>query len=713
MPRWREDPAKVSPMLASLEEPPLVRQGFIYEPKYDGIRAMIDLRPPASKTGAPTVGIYSRNGREKHAQFPEIVDALSRLARGLPHPVFLDGEIVAIDGTGRPLGFQHVQGRIHLTSPADIARAARDRPTALLLFDLLRDGDEDVRGEPLAARRLRLQKRLRPRGAAARVIRLSEIVPDDGRALLERARREGWEGLIVKDGQSVYQSGRRTPAWRKLKLLHEQEFVIGGWTEPRQTRQHFGALLVGYYDEGGALRWAGSVGTGFDQQELDRVAALLAPREIRDCPFADRFRTAERAHWVRPDLVAQIRFTEWTSDGLLRQPVYLGMRTDKRAKDVRRDGPSPSPADAPRGKPRAKTPAPAAPRGGGTSARRKPAAAPGSAASADDSGQRAALIDRLTSLEQARQDGDITLPNGDTLRVTNLGKLFWPALGITKGELLRYYVDVAPLILPAVDDRPLIMRRFPNGIGKPAFFQQRHPDHPPPGVRRAVLPPDVEPIDEEGPRDRLIGGSLTTLLYMTQLAAISQDPWFSRVADPRHADYAAIDLDPSEGAGFERVLDVARWVKDALDRFRIPAWPKTSGSRGLHIYIPLPRRTSYATGQLLCQMIATIVSDGHPRIATIERMVKRRPRGSIYVDYLQNILGKSLATAYSARASDYAGVSTPLTWKEVADGLDPRDFTIRTAPARFREKGDLWQPLRTSAPVDLKGILQADKRRRA
>ncbi len=773
MPRWRENPATVSPMLASLEAPPLVRPGFIYEPKYDGIRAMIDLRPPAAAASAgPVVGIYSRNGREKHAQFPEIVDALGRLARGLPHPVLLDGEIVAIDPAGRPLGFQHVQGRIHLTSPADIARAARDRPTALVLFDLLRDGDEDVRGEPLAARRLRLQKRLRPRGSVARVVRLSEIVPDDGRALLERARREGWEGLIVKDGQSVYQSGRRTPAWRKLKLLHEQEFVIGGWTEPRQTRQHFGALLVGYYDND-ALRWAGSVGTGFHQQELDRVAALLTPLEVRESPFADRFRTAERPHWVRPDLVAQIRFTEWTSDGLLRQPVYLGMRTDKRARDVRREGPVPAPAATPR----AKTPstpatrassASAAARGGGstpapprtaastrkpatsarkpaasarkpatsvrkpataarkpaasarrpaTSARmpataarqpaasaRKPAAAPHT--SAADDGRRAAVIERLTALEHARQDGDLSLPGGDTLRVTNLGKLFWPALGITKGDLLRYYVEVAPLILPAVDDRPLIMRRFPNGIGKPAFFQQRHPDEPPPGVRREVLPDDVEPIDEEGPRDRLIGGSLTTLLYMTQLAAISQDPWFSRVADPMHADYVAIDLDPQEGAGFDRVLDVARWVKEALDRFHIPAWPKTSGSRGLHIYIPLPRRTSYATGQLLCQMIATIVSEAHPRLATIERMVKRRPRGSIYVDYLQNILGKSLATAYSARASDYAGVSTPLTWAEVFEGLDPRDFTIRTAPARFREKGDLWQAFRTSAPVDLKAVLR-------
>jgi bifunctional non-homologous end joining protein LigD len=342
-----------------------------------------------------------------------------------------------------------------------------------------------------------------------------------------------------------------------------------------------------------------------------------------------------------------------------------------------------------------------------TAGTRRPAplAAP-RAGRSDDPAARRALIDRLSAMEDARQDGDVPLPNGDALRVTNLAKVFWPALGITKGALLRYYVEVSPLILPVVDDRPLIMKRFPNGIGKPAFYQQRHPEQTPPGVRREVLPDHVEPIDEEGPRDRLIGGSLTTLLYMTQLAAISQDPWFSRVADPLHQDFTAIDLDPQEGAGFDRVLDVARWVKDALDRYHIPAWPKTSGSRGLHIYIPLPRKTTYATGQLLCQIIATVVAEQHPRVATVERMVKKRPRGSVYVDYLQNILGKSLACAYSARASDYAGVSTPLTWKEVDEGLDPRDFTIRTAPGRFAERGDLWKAFRTSKPVDIKAVLR-------
>jgi bifunctional non-homologous end joining protein LigD len=193
---------------------------------------------------------------------------------------------------------------------------------------------------------------------------------------------------------------------------------------------------------------------------------------------------------------------------------------------------------------------------------------------------------------------------------------------------------------------------------------------------------------------------------MTQLAAISQDPWFSRVADPVHQDYTAIDLDPGEGAGFREALDVARWVKDELDRYGIPAVPKTSGSRGLHIYIPLAPGTTYETGQVLCQMIATVVATAHPKVATVERMVRRRPRGTVYVDYLQNILGKTLATAYSARASDYAGVSTPLTWTEIAKGVDPRQFTIRTAPARFAEVGDLWSRLRTGPPADLGDVLK-------
>jgi bifunctional non-homologous end joining protein LigD len=687
-------------MLASLNEAPVAQHGLIYEPKYDGIRALIDVRPPARRAGDPSITIYSRNGRDKTAQFPAIVKALRSVAKKLTVPLLLDGEIVAIDHAGKPLGFQHVQGRIHLTSAPDIERAEQDQPAALILFDLLRDGDDDVRGLPLAARRLRLQQRVRPGAATRRWIRLSEIVADDARALLVRAKREGWEGLIAKEGQSPYHSGRRTPAWRKMKLLRQQEFVVGGWTEPRQSRQHFGALLVGYYDDAAALRWAGSVGTGFDQAELDRVAALLRTHETPKSPFADVFKTMERAHWVKPTLVVEVRFTEWTSDGLLRQPVYLGMRTDKKARDVRREDATPPPRPA--------LPAPAMYHRN----RRVHASAAESVGSKSprapkDPGALSAVLAQLSSLEEARKDGDLSLPGGAALRVTNLAKLFWPKLKITKGDLLRYYVEVSHLVLPAVNDRPLVMKRFPNGVDKPAFYQQRHPEAVPPGVRREAIAAHVDPIDEpDGSHERLVGGSLTTLLYMTQLAAISQDPWFSRVTDPLHADHAAIDLDPGEGATFAHVLDVARWVKDELDRFGIPAVPKTSGSRGLHIYVPLPAKTSYETGQLLCQIVATIVSNKHPKVATVERMVKKRARGTVYVDYLQNILGKTLATAYSARATDYAGVSTPLTWKEVARGVDPRDFTVRTAPARFREVGDLWAPVRTGKPVDLKAVLK-------
>ncbi|MGH9313199.1 MAG: DNA polymerase domain-containing protein, partial [Vicinamibacterales bacterium] len=268
------------------------------------------------------------------------------------------------------------------------------------------------------------------------------------------------------------------------------------------------------------------------------------------------------------------------------------------------------------------------------------------------------------------------------------------------------YVQVSPYLLPAVADRPLVMKRFPNGITGQAFYQQRsREEKPPPGVRIEVVPDEQDPIGEANAK-RLVGGSLTTLLYMTQIAAISQDPWFSRVESPRFADYVAIDLDPGDGATFKQVLDVARWVRDELGALGVPGVPKTSGSRGLHIYIPLPPKTTYESGLLVCQIIATVVAAKHPKAATIERTVRRRPRGTVYVDYLQNILGKTLATAYSARASDFAGVSTPLTWAEVDAGVDPTDFTVRTAPVRFAEVGDLWTRLRTSKPADLTAVVR-------
>jgi bifunctional non-homologous end joining protein LigD len=310
---------------------------------------------------------------------------------------------------------------------------------------------------------------------------------------------------------------------------------------------------------------------------------------------------------------------------------------------------------------------------------------------------RSAILDQLTAIEQGPGSGVLQLPDGQRLDVSNLRKVFWPRLKITKGELLRYYVRVAPYLLPVVKDRPLIMKRFPNGVDGKAFYQQRAPDPVPPGVRAATLPDDREVPS------RLIGGDLLTLLYMTQLAVVSQDPWFSRVQSPHVADHTAIDLDPMPGVKFSWVLDVARWVRDELEKLNITGFPKTSGSSGIHIFIPLTAGTPYEAGQIFCQIVATVVSNKHPKVATVTRSVHARGQ-KVYVDYLQNIEGKSLACAYSARASEFAGASTPLTWKEIDEGFDTRDFTIRTLPDRLADVGDLWRPLFTSKGVDLRKL---------
>ncbi len=683
--RWTEDPARVRPMLATLADAPLAQPGLIYEPKLDGIRALVDLRP--DKGGYAR--LYSRNGNDKTSQFPGLAKALKTFAAKLKAPLLIDGEVTALDREGKPLGFQHLQGRLQLKGETHLRTVDAGNPAALFVFDILREGAEDLRGLPTIARRLRLERAVKPPASRARLLRLTEIAIDDGREMYGQALAEGWEGLIVKDGMGVYESGRRSPAWRKIKILQEQEFVIGGWTEPRQSRHGFGALLVGYYEstrKGAPLIHAGSVGTGFDAKELDRVSRLLRARETTTSPFKERLKTRARQHFVTPALVAQVRFTEWTHEGYLRQPVYLGLRDDTRARSVIRE----SRVMARSQKPEARS--------------RKSADAP--LANAD-------VIEQLDAIQASKKDGVLQLADWQTLRVTNLSKIFWPAQKLTKGDLLRYYAEVAPFILPAVDNRPMVMKRFPNGIEGPAFYQQRHKDDPPPGVRVETLPKGIEPITPDGgAMERIVGGNLVTLLYMTQIASISQDPWFSRVGSLEYADFAAIDLDPGDGATFKTVLDTARAVKEELDRFGIPGVPKTSGSSGIHIYVPLPPKTSYETGQVLTQIVATIVATKYPKFATVERMVKRRPRGTVYVDYLQNILGKTIATAYSARASDFAGVSTPLTWDEIQGGVSNKDFTLLTYRARFKAVGDLWKKVRTMKPVNIEKVLAKARRDR-
>ena len=676
-------------MLATLAEHPLDDPAFVYEPKYDGIRALIEIGPPSR--GTPT-SIWSRLGNEKTSQFPEIVRALDDVRRGLRAPVILDGEIVALDERGEPAGFQQLQGRIHLAS----GPAGASQSIAFIAFDILKDADVDLVDLPLTERRARLEKRLARRTGP--LVRLSEVQRGDGHAMFERAKQQGWEGLIGKRADSCYRVGRRSPEWVKLKLVVSQEFVVGGWTEPRGTRSAFGALLLGVY-ENGALEYVGHTGTGFDGKTLRSVAALMKPLETSESPFRVRPRTNERAHWVRPELVAEVKFTEWTADGKLRHPTYVGLRDDVEPSSVRREPNMPSQRSAARVRGSTASRAAARP---ARSRRAGPNVSVSSelkrAASSSLSAGLQALLEQLQDLETRRANGLVNLPGGERLEVSNLHKVFWPEGSLTKGDLMRYYVQVSPFLLPVVADRPLVMKRHPNGIAAKAFYQQRAPDPVPDGVRVEVVEGD------EGVPSRLVGGWLKTLLYMAQLAAISQDPWFSRVQSPGIADHVAIDLDPMPDAPFSRVLEVARWVRDELATLGATGYPKTSGADGLHIFIPLPPGTPYEAGLIYCQIVATMVAAKHAKAATVERAVRARRSDVVYVDYLQNIEGKTLACAYSARASDYAGASTPLTWDEIDGGIDRRDFTIRTLPARLQQVGDLWAPLLKSKGVKLRAV---------
>ena len=315
------------------------------------------------------------------------------------------------------------------------------------------------------------------------------------------------------------------------------------------------------------------------------------------------------------------------------------------------------------------------------------------------------LLRQLEDLEARRAAGDVTVA-GHRLHVANLHKVFWPRLGLTKGALMRYYVRIAPYILPVVADRPLITRRYPDGVGQHAYYQQRAPEDTPPGVRVATLA-----SDRVVPR-RFIGGSLVTLLFMTQAAAISQDPWFSRVQAEDSPDHSVLDLDPMPGVPFSTVVDVARWVRDELDTVGIAGFPKTSGASGIHVYVPLPAGTSYETSRLFAEVIATLVAQKHPRVATVERALADRGR-RVYVDFLQNTRGKTLASAYSARGVPDAGVSTPLTWKEIDAGVDRGAFTMLTIEARLREVGDLWAALRRAPAADLAAVFSARRARAA
>ena len=649
-------------------------EGWTFEPKYDGVRVLAFATPG-------DVRLITRNGKDKAEQFPEIVDALSALAAKKKKAFVLDGEIVAlIDGeVGR---FQELQSRMHVKESHLIARHRSSSPAALILFDIIAADDDVLLREPWKKRRARLLKEIGK--STSDQIRVTESIEGDGDKMLALARKQGWEGIIAKRVDSTYEPGHRSRSWLKLKIEFRQEFVVGGFTEPRNSRQHIGALLLGYYDRDRFI-YVGHTGGGFTGAGLAEMYRKLAPLEQSKSPFEEVPKTNERAHWVKPKVVVEVKFSEWTSDGKLRQPIYLGTRDDKTASEVGRE----SSSMQKKGSKTAKKSGTAASK---SKARRRIYAqrtleSDGSVKTTKRGKVKTdAVIARIDEIRESGASGKLEIGRGVSIDVSNLNKVFFPKKKLTKGDLLHYYATVAPLVLPVMADRPLVLKRFPNGVGGPSFFQQNAGETP------DVVRTEVIHTQGGSTNVRIVGGDLATLLYTVQLGAISVDPWHSRVQSLDHADYTIIDLDPGPRAPFSRVVEVARWAKEVMDDLGLNGALKTSGSSGLHIYIPLPPDTPNEAATLVAQIVATRVAEAHPKVATIERFVKARGAAQVYVDYLQNIIGKTVAAAYSARANPDAMVSTPLEWDELTDDLDPREFTIETAPDRFAKLGDIWNP---------------------
>ena len=673
----------LEPMYATIGTEAPTDSGWSFEPKYDGMRALAFIGPSR-------VRLMTRNGKDKAKQFPEVAAALGILGRRLGRRCILDGEVVALE-RNRPGHFQALQGRFHLKSGADIQGAMQESPAAVVIFDLLADGDENLMNAPWTERRARLETLLQnsPNG-----VRISESSPNGSR-MLERARKGGWEGVIAKRSAARYVPGARSRDWLKLKLQHRAEFVIGGYTEPRRTRPYLGAILLGYFDDDGQLRYVGHTGGGFNRESLREMYEQLRRIEQPASPFGNTPRTNERAHWVKPRVVVEVKFAEWTSDGRLRQPIFLGTRDDKNAMDVHLEKESiqryaneQAPSKRQRGTKRrvvrrpsrevkagAKRGRSATKRGAKAAAKRAPTTK--RTASRDVEAQ-------LEQLERERQDGAITFGRGKSLRVSSLDKIFFDDTGTTKGDVMRYYAHIAPILSPLLDGRPLILKRYPNGISGASFFQQ-NAGTTPSGVRVA----EVE--TEDGTRaTRIIGGDLLTLLHTVQLGTIAVHPWQSRLPTIEYPEYSTIDLDPGKGVPFEQVIELARHIRDVLESLQLTAALKTSGSRGLHIVVPLPARTTYARSAAVAEKIAAIVTAKHPRLATLERGLQRRPKDTIYVDAQQNARGKSVASAYSVRERAGAPVSAPLRWDELERNLQMQDFTIATMRHRIDAVGDLW-----------------------
>ena len=622
-------PTSLSPMLATLADAPFDDPDWLFELKWDGYRAIASIERDGS------VALVSRNGNDFGPKFPELADLAGAFSE---RPVIVDGEIVVLDENGKP-SFQALQERLDRFGRAD----PHKRPVTFVAFDLLYGNGRDLRGEPLEKRKAILESILTGAGP----VLFSKHVVGDGKDLFTLAQRQGLEGIMAKRRRSTYQD-RRSRDWVKIKTGLRQEVVVGGWTEARGSRKHFGALLVGTYD-GDELIYAGSVGTGFDGRKLESLAKIMAPLARETPAFAEPPKTDTPAHWIEPQLVAEVSFAEWTRDGLMRQPVFIALREDKDPRDIVRE--------------RAKHVAAAPPK---------------------------------TAAHAAKRTTETVEIGGHSLVLSNDAKVLWPEDGYTKGDLIRYYREVAPFILPHLAHRPLTLQRYPDGIHGESFFEKNAPRGLPDWIETVGVPSDGA---RRGEVRFVVCNDEAALVWVANLASIVLHVWTSRVESLDTPEFIFFDLDPDEGCTLATLATVALGLRDTLAEIGLTPLLKSSGGSGLHVAIPLAPEYTYEQAKGFAELVARHLNARMPDLTTLLRMPAKRPKGTVYLDYVQVGKGKTLVAAYSARPRAGAPVSMPLEWNEVeamarkrakeTEGEFAR-FTLKNAPARLAERGDLW-----------------------
>jgi len=643
-------PHEVKPMLAKLTDGPFDSDEWIFEIKWDGYRAIAEINKGK-------VNLYSRNLISFNRKYKPIVETLESFG----HNVVLDGEIIVLNSDGTS-SFQMLQQYDENPSPN----------LCYCVFDILYLNGNDLRDLPLIERKKMLRDII-PDGSN---IRYSDHVQQQGIQFFELAKKNKLEGIMAKRADSAYRLGSRSDQWLKIKIIAAQEAIICGFTAPRNSRKNFGALILGAYEKG-RLVYIGHTGGGFTESLLASTLKLMKPFIQEESPFDVKIKTNEKVTWVKPHLVCEIAFSEWTNDGHMRQPIFQGMRIDKKAKEVTRELPTVTtiPEDAM-----------------GTKTKTKKVAVSKSPAKKDVSKKVTPAKKVIEKSEEEEEDkpknsGSTEVKiNKQVLKITNRSKVYWPEDGYTKGDLIDYYMQISEYILPYLKDRPESLNRHPNGINGSSFYQKDMSDSYPEWIEYKEI------YSESNDKDirYMLCQNKQTLIYMANLGCIEINPWNSRIQKIEYPDYIVIDLDPSDGNTFEQVIQTALVVKKILDKAGAEAYCKTSGATGLHIYVPLGAKYTYEQGKNFAHIIAQLAHNELPEFTSLVRNLKERKQ-KIYIDYLQNRGGQTLAVVYSARPKAGATVSTPLEWSEVKKGLHPSKFTIKTIFKRLEKKGDLFK----------------------